>query len=198
MSQLWVIGYDQVDRAGQVRDQLWKIEEARLLVIEDMVVAVRPPDGPLKLHHELHPILEAILRGSLMGFLVGLLVLRPLAGAAVGALLTAAILGLKRPGISRAVVREVGAATRPGTSTLFLLDRAKDLDDLLPRLRGFGGKVLKTNVDLHAAQRMQEALNAPAGVTAWRSNGVHGMLCPDGNRGRPQATPAPPSTPSTK
>jgi uncharacterized membrane protein len=114
MSQLWVIGYDQVDRAGQVRDQLWKIEEARLLVIEDMVVAVRPPDGPLKLHHELHPILEAILRGSLMGFLVGLLVLRPLAGAAVGALLAAAILGLKRPGISRAVVREVGPPPDPG------------------------------------------------------------------------------------
>jgi uncharacterized membrane protein len=198
MNQLWVIGYDKIDRAGQVRDQLLKIEAARLLVIEDMIVAERPPDGPLELHGELHPTVEAIMRGGLVGLVAGLLVLRPLIGAAVGALLAAAVLAFKRPGISRTFVRKVGAGIRPGMSTLFLLDRSEDLDELLPRLRGLGGKVLMTNVGLPTAQRVQEALSAPAGSDSWRSNGAHGPSGPGEASGRPQATLAWPGTPSTK
>jgi hypothetical protein len=43
-----------------------------------------------------------------------------------------------------------------------MLDRAGGLDRLLPRLHGLGGQVLRTNVDLERASKIQAALLCPA------------------------------------
>jgi uncharacterized membrane protein len=47
---------------------------------------------------------------------------------------------------------------RPGTSALFLLDQEGNLDGILHRIRGLGGTVLKTNVDLDRAKLIQSTL----------------------------------------
>ena len=63
-------------------------------------------------------------------------------------------------GISDDFVREVADLIKPGTSVLFVLDDGGDIDAILPAIRGFGGTVLKTNVDLERAKLIQSTLAA--------------------------------------
>ena len=49
---------------------------------------------------------------------------------------------------------------RPGTSALFVLDSEGDMDAILHAIRGLGGTVLKTNVDMERARLIQSTLAA--------------------------------------
>jgi uncharacterized membrane protein len=49
---------------------------------------------------------------------------------------------------------------QPGTSALFVLDDQGDMDVILHSIRGLGGTILKTNVDLEGARLIQSALTA--------------------------------------
>ena len=49
---------------------------------------------------------------------------------------------------------------KPGSSALFVVDRVGDTDALLPGIRGLGGTVLKTSVDLTRAKLIQSTLLA--------------------------------------
>jgi uncharacterized membrane protein len=55
---------------------------------------------------------------------------------------------------------------KPGTSAIFVLDHEGDMDVILHRIRGLGGTVLKTNVDLEHAQLIQSTLAAPPAQTS--------------------------------
>ena len=96
-------------------------------------------------------------------FLAGLaLGAPPLTGAAVGALARSTGGPSSEVGIDEEFVREVEALMKPGTSALFLLDRECDMPAILQGVRGLGGTVLKTSVDLQRAQLIQSTLAAPA------------------------------------
>jgi uncharacterized membrane protein len=47
---------------------------------------------------------------------------------------------------------------KPGTSALLVLDEQGDLEVILHAIRGLGGTVLKTNVDLERAKLIQTTL----------------------------------------
>ncbi len=49
---------------------------------------------------------------------------------------------------------------KPSTSALFLLDDDGDMDVILHTIRGLGGKVVKTNVNLERAKLIQSTLAA--------------------------------------
>ena len=68
-------------------------------------------------------------------------------------------------GISDDFVREVEGLIKPGTSVLFVLDEGGDMDAILHAIRGLGGTVLKTNVDLERAKLIQSTLVASADTT---------------------------------
>ena len=55
-------------------------------------------------------------------------------------------------------IREVEKLMQPGTSALFVLDHASDMDVILHRIQGLGGTVLKTNVDPDRAKLIQSTL----------------------------------------
>lgn len=88
----------------------------------------------------------------------------PLTGATIGAVVggagTAASVSA---GIGDDFVREVVGLMKPGTSALFVLDSEGDMDVILHSIRGLGGTVLKTNVDLERAQLIQSTLATPRG-----------------------------------
>jgi uncharacterized membrane protein len=54
---------------------------------------------------------------------------------------------------------------KPETSVLFVLDDGGDMDAILHAIRGLGGTVLKTNVDLERAKLIQSTLAASAATT---------------------------------
>jgi uncharacterized membrane protein len=63
-------------------------------------------------------------------------------------------------GISEDFICNVTSLIKPGTSALFVLDDEGDMEVILHRLRGLGGTVLKTNVDLERAKLIQSTLAA--------------------------------------
>ena len=79
-------------------------------------------------------------------------------GAVLGGLGTAA--SATAVGIGDDFVREVEGLMKPGTSALFILDDEVDMEVILRTIRGLGGKVLKTNVDLERARLIQSTLAA--------------------------------------
>src|SRR5262245_42588210 len=85
---LWAVGYDDMERAHQVRDEITRLGwDEHYLQLSDVAVVVKHPDGSLRVDREpLQPVAN-ILGLSAVGFLVGLVVAAPLTGAAVGAAL---------------------------------------------------------------------------------------------------------------
>jgi uncharacterized membrane protein len=166
---LWAVAYDNVRRADQVREEICSLawgpgEAGRYLTLLDAAVVVRHPDGSFTLDREPFPRVANVLGCTTAGLLAGLVLGAPLTGAAVGAVVgsVGSAASAATAGISADFVREVEGLMRPGTSALFVLDDVGDLEAVLHTLRGLGGTVVKTNVDLERARLIQSTLAAGA------------------------------------
>ena len=103
----------------------------------------------------------------MVGFLAGLVLGAPLSGATIGAMVGGAGTAISASVvIGDDFVREVKELMKPGTSAIFVLDDEGDMDVILHRIRGLGGTVLKTNVDLERARLIQSTLAAPSAQTS--------------------------------
>ena len=164
-SHLWAIGYDDVGRADEVREEIKRLGwDMHYLFLDDVAVVVRHPDGSFTFDRQPFPFTSNILACTAAGFLAGLvLAAPPLTVAAVGALLGAVgSASASAVGIGDDFVREVEAMMKPGTSALFVLDDEGDMDVILHKIRGLGGTVLSTNVDVERAKLIQSTLAASA------------------------------------
>lgn len=163
-AHLWAIGYNEMGRADQVRELIIGLSNTQSLVLLDTAVAVRYPDGSVTLDGEPFVVATNSTGHTLASLLAALaLAPPPLTGGAVDALLrsthtanSAAI------GLDEEFVSEVEAQMNPGASALFVLDREGDMDAFLQAIRGIGGTVLKTTVDLKRAKLIQATLAAKA------------------------------------
>jgi len=167
-AHLWAIGFQDMARADETRDKITQLawgsgRGGRYLNLEDIAVVVRHRDGTFIFDRKRFPGLANLVGCTATGFLAGLVLAAPLAGAAIGAFVggvgTAA--SAAAVGIDAQFVREVEGMMRPGTSALFVLDDVGSLDVVLHEIRGLGGTVLKTNVDLERAKLIQATLTAP-------------------------------------
>jgi len=157
---LWAIGYDDMERAEQVKHEITRLGwDQPYLLLEDVAVVVRHPDGSFTIDREPFPTVANILGWTAVGFIAGLVIAAPLAGAAVGTALGGAGSAIAAgAGIGDDFVREVEAMMKPGTSVLFVLDDEGAMDVILHTIRGLGGTVLKTNVDVERARLIQATL----------------------------------------
>src|SRR5262249_40725531 len=136
-------------------------QAGKSLLLEDIAVVARHPDGSFTFDREPFLGLANILACTGAGFLAGLVLAAPLTGATIGALLGGAgTAATTHAGISEAFVRDVEAMMKPGTSALFVRDDVRDMEVILHKIRGLGGTVLKTNVDLERAKLIQSPLAA--------------------------------------
>jgi uncharacterized membrane protein len=170
-AHLWAIAYDDVDGADRARDVISKLawgpgQAGKFLTLLDIVVVVRHPDGSFTLDREPFPGISNLVGCTAVGFLAGLVVAAPLAGAAVGALVAGVgTVSAAGAGIGDDFVREVQGLMKPGTSALFVLDDDIDLEVILQAIRGLGGTVTRTNVDLERAKLIQSALASSPDTT---------------------------------
>jgi uncharacterized membrane protein len=164
---LWAVGFDGTGRAAQVRDEITRLGwETHQLALLDVAVAVRYRDGCLTLNGDRLPEVSRTHGGAIAHFLAGLtLGAPPLTSAAVDAMFANLGASTTEVGISEDFVRGVTCLVKPGTSVLFVLDDGGDMDAILHSIRGLGGTVLKTNVDLERAKLIQSTLAASAEMT---------------------------------
>ena len=163
-AHLWAIGYEDMARAAQVRDVITNLgwgngRAGKYLILEDIAIVMRHADGSFAFDREPFPKVN-VLGFTAVGFLAGLALAAPLTGATLGALLggasTAAMAA--EAGIEGEFVSEVEKLMHPGTSALFVLDDARDMEIVLHAIQGLGGTVLKTNVNLERAKLIQSTL----------------------------------------
>lgn len=160
-AHLWAIGYDDMERAEQVRAEITRLGERRSLILLDTAVAIRYPDGIVTLNGEPFASIPYFRGHSFAGFLAGLaLGAPPLTGSAAGALVRAAGGTAAEVGIGEDFIHEVQALMKPGTSALFVLDQEGDMPAIMRGIRGLGGTVLRTNVDVRRAKLIQSTLAA--------------------------------------
>jgi uncharacterized membrane protein len=162
---LWAVGYDDMKRANQVREEIISLGwDKHYLMLDDVAVIARHPDGSFTLNREKFPAASNIVGASVVGFLAGLVVGTPITGATIGAMVGSAgsVAVSASVGIGDDFVEEVKELMKPGTSAIFVLDDEGDMDVILRKIRGLGGTVLKTNVDLERAQLIQSTLAAPS------------------------------------
>ncbi len=161
---MWAIGYDDMRRADEVREEIVRLGWVQThLLLEDVAVVVRHPDGSFTLDRERFPAASNVLGCSAVGFLAGLVLGVPLVGAAIGAMVggVATTRVMASAGIGADFVKEVQGLMTPGTSALFVLDSEGDMDTILHGIRGLGGTVLKTNVSVERARLIQSTLAPP-------------------------------------
>lgn len=158
---LWAIGFDDVKRAEQFRAEITCLGEKRCLILHDMAVVVRYPDGTTTLDGERFLAATKFSGQTFASFLTSLtLQVPPLTAAAADALVRGAGGVAAGVGIDDAFITEAQSLMRPGTSALFVLDQVGNLTAILEGIRGLGGTVLKTNVNLERAKLIQSTLAA--------------------------------------
>jgi uncharacterized membrane protein len=158
---LWVVAFDGVTQAEAFRGKLLGMRNRDIIALSDVVLVERNLDGSFAATRENFSASGAMFGASLVGLLAGLVLTQPLLGAAIGAAIGAAgATAIKGMGLDEDFIREVGDLIKPGTAALFLLSRATDIDAVLHNIRGLGGKVVQTDVDLDLAKQAQLALES--------------------------------------
>jgi uncharacterized membrane protein len=170
MSDLIVVAFPGEDTADQVLNKLQALQKEHLIDLEDACVVVRDRNGKVHVKQAVNLVgLEAASGGAFGAFwgtLIGLLFLNPLAGLLTGAAFGAgagALSGmLSDYGIDDDFIRSLGDTLEPGTSALFVLVRRATLDKVLPEVRPFGGKVIRTSLSMEQEARLRRALEEVA------------------------------------
>jgi len=172
-AHLWAIGYDDPGRAEYARTEVMALAGAgQHLQLLDVAILTRATDGSYTLNREPFPLTSNVLAGGTLGFLAGVALAVPMTSAAIGALLGAdASTVANSVGIEEAFIQDVKRLMKPGTSAVLVLDEKGDLEVILDAIRGLGGTVLKTNVDLDRAKLIQTALSAEPVAVSPIANG---------------------------
>jgi uncharacterized membrane protein len=166
-AHLWAVGYDNIAGADVLRDEVNKLGAEHCLILMDTAVVVRYADGTANLNGEPFYVATDVREGRYAGLLAGVALAAPiLTSGAVATVLKSSTSIAADVGIADNFICEIERLMRPGTSALFVLDQVGDMDQILQGIRGLGGTVLKTTVDLERAKLIQSTLAASTGHVA--------------------------------
>jgi uncharacterized membrane protein len=170
MSNLVVLDFDGIHTADEVLNKLRSMQKEYLIDLEDACVVERDKNGKIYIKQAVN--LTAIgaatggSRGALWGTLVGLLFLNPLAGMAIGAVTGAgagALAGsLTDCGIPDDFIKKLGETIPTESSALFVLFKTVNEDRVLPELKPYKPRVLRTSLSNENEQKLRSALAAAA------------------------------------
>ena len=158
MNDLLVIAYPSEARAEEVRAKLMSMQKEYLIEIGDAVVAVKTPDGSVKLNQLFSTTAVGGASGAFCGALIGLIFMMPLAGAAIGAASGAISGALTDFGINDDFMKDIAQVIPPGGAALFVLVRKMTTDKVLEELKGTGGTVLRTSFEKSMDEAIRTAL----------------------------------------
>lgn len=169
MAELVVIGFDDPHEADRALNELARLQTEYLIDLEDAVVAIRGPEGKLRLKQSVDLVgagaASGGIWGAMWGSLVGLLFLNPLLGLATGAALgvgAGALSGsLADYGIDDNFITSIAETLQPNTSALFVLVRKAQPEKVLAEMSRFRGRVIRSSLSPEQESRLQAALSGP-------------------------------------
>ncbi|MGZ8408815.1 MAG: DUF1269 domain-containing protein [Hyphomicrobium sp.] len=167
MAELVVVAFDEPNEADHVLTELARLQKEYLIDLEDAVVAIRGPDGKVRLKQSVDLVgigaAGGGLWGAMWGTLVGLLFLNPLVGLITGGALGAgagALSGkLTDYGIDDDFIRKIGETLPPNSSALFVLVRKAQPEKVLSELSRFRGRLIRSSLSPEQEARLQAALS---------------------------------------
>jgi uncharacterized membrane protein len=162
MADLVEITFPSEEKAEEVRQKLLDMQKEYLIELGDAVIAVKQPNGRVKLNQLFNPTASGAVSGTFWGALIGMIFLMPLAGAAIGAASGALGGKLADVGINDRFMRDAAQSLQSGNAALFLLVRKMTTDKVLAALQGEGGTVIRTSFDESKEEALRAAL---AGAT---------------------------------
>jgi uncharacterized membrane protein len=171
MPELVAVAFDNRDDADKALNELTRLQREYLIDLEDAVVAIRAPDGKVRLKQSVNLVgagaAGGALWGGLWGGLVGLLFLNPLLGWVTGATFGAgagAISGkLADYGINDDFMRQLAQNLKPDASALFVLVRKVQPEKVLKELSQFRGTLMRSSLSPEQEERLKQALRGLAG-----------------------------------
>ena len=162
MADLVEIAFPSEAKAEEVRQKLLEMQKEYLIELSDAVIAVKQPNGHVKLNQLFNPTAAGAVSGTFWGALIGMIFLMPLAGAAIGAASGALGGALTDVGINDKFMRDAAQTLQSGNAALFLLIRKMTTDKVLAALQGEGGTVLRTSFDETKEDALRAALAGAA------------------------------------
>lgn len=159
MSNLIVIVYPTETQAEQVRLDFIKMQKEYLLTLEDAVIAIKKPDGKVKLLQMYDLTLGGAVSGALWGTLIGLIFMMPIFGLIVGAGTGAVAGALSDIGINDDFMKNLAGNLTPGSSALFVLVDSQITDKVMAELQGTGGKIIQTSLSTIDQEKLQKVLD---------------------------------------
>jgi uncharacterized membrane protein len=159
MSELVVFGYESQAQAEEARNGLFKLSKEYLVTVGDAVVATAEPDGQIKLHQMVNLWAVGASGGAFWGLLAGILLFNPLIGVAAGAASGALAGALSDYGINDDFMRDVASVLQPGQAALFVLADRASSDRVIEAMAGYGGRVLRTNLDRTQEQKLRDVFD---------------------------------------
>jgi uncharacterized membrane protein len=176
---LIVVGFRGTRRASEVLSELQKLDDNWVVDLEDAVSAYRTDDGQLRIDQSVQPTrMQGADLGVLVGGMLGALIAAPFTGglsaaAAAGAVgagvagggMAGGAIGAEdatdfknKYGVSDDFVDQVGKLINPGNSAVFVLLKTASPDLVIEKFRGYGGTILRTNLPIREAARVQREL----------------------------------------
>jgi uncharacterized membrane protein len=162
MADLVEISFPSEEKAEEVRQKLLDMQREYLIELGDAVIAVKQPNGRVKLNQLFSPTASGAASGTMWGALIGMLFLMPLAGAAIGAASGALGGALSDVGINDQFMKDAAQHLQSGNAALFLLIRKMTTDKVLAALQGEGGTVVRSSFDDAKEKALRAALAGAA------------------------------------
>ena len=179
MAELIVVGFEGKHRAAEVLEQLRRMDTSNVS-LKDGVAAYRTKDGRLRVDVSVEPTgKEGAAFGGILGALIGAVLAGPFAalaaapaagvalgvgGATLGAM-SGGVVGFDdaatwkdKYGISDEFVKEVGGMIQPGQSAVFVLANSPHPSQVVEQFRGYGGKILRTNLSAEETKKIADTL----------------------------------------
>ncbi len=158
VNTLAVVAYPDFATARRVRQELVEAVREGHAHLEDAVVVERTLDGEVKLHHLKNAAAGGAAVGAAGGALIGLLFLAPLLGMAVGAVSGGVGSMLADDGVDDVFMTDLGARLQPGAAALIVLGSTDARDEIIERVKPYGGEVLQASLSSRELKRLREAL----------------------------------------
>lgn len=161
MSELIVIGYDDLDRAEQAFGTVQELQRDQIVRLNGLAVVSVDSEGRTHVDTSSRVVGVTAATGALWGAIFGILFLLPAVGLLTGAALGGLVGRLSKSGVDEQFREQVGDLLKPGSAAVVLMASKLTEDKFTAAMQQHGGTLLKTSLSDQDEKELGEQLTGP-------------------------------------